>query len=147
MFDLADKRLVWIPVRWPGVIPGKKDGEPAQSTTHEIECQCELVDRDRLSEIFTPTPEQTKMSEAERFLCLVHDWRGVKMGKTSAPMTAENVALMLKVPMFADGFNKSYMAAWTGQLELREKNFNDSSADGAAGGEDENQTATGQRAG
>jgi hypothetical protein len=135
MFDLADKRLVWIPIKWPGVKPGANEGDVAQNTTHQIECQVELVDADRLKELFPKGENLGATSEKvfDAFKALVHDWRGVKIGTTSAPMTDENIRKILRVPMFASGFEGSYVDAWTGQLEEREKNSGDSSADGQAG--------------
>jgi hypothetical protein len=140
MFDLADKRLVWIPVKWPGV--KANDEGIAEPHTHQIECQVELVDQERLNEIFhrkdeaegEDEPEAREAAEIVKFRGLVHDWRGVKLGTQSAPMTDENIALILKVPMFATGFENSYIDAWTGQLEAREKNSNASSGAGALGG-------------
>lgn len=131
MFDLADKRLVWIPVRWKGV---KANGDGmAANTTHEIECQVELVDRERMDEIFGTAAKPSTLSELEKFKAVVHDWRKVKAGKVSAPMTDENITAMLRVPMFAAGFDHSYLDAWTGQIEEREKNSDDSSDAGQAG--------------
>lgn len=135
MFDLADKPLVWIPVKWPGVAG---DGENlASNVTHEIECQVELVDTQGLVLIMADydaelDPEAKAKEELARFRKLVHDWRKVKMGRTSAPMTDENILRMLRVPNFSAGFERSYIAAWSGRLEEREKNLSSSSSDGRA---------------
>lgn len=130
MFDLADARLVWIPIRWKGVKEG--EGGQAENCEHEIECQVELVNTERMKEIFTPTEDQEQLSEIEKFKALTRDWKGVKMQGQSAPMTDENIKLILTVPMFAAGFEKSYLDAWTGALETREKNSEGSPAPGRA---------------
>lgn len=129
MFDLADARLVWVPIRWKGVreVKGK-----AENCEHEIECQVELVDTERMKEIFTPSEDQAQLSEIEKFKALTRDWRGVKMKGQSAPMTDENIALILRMPMFTAGFERSYLDAWTGALETREKNSEGSPAPGRA---------------
>jgi hypothetical protein len=141
MFDLAEKRLVWIPVRWPGLKPGKGEG-PAEETTHEILCQVDLVDRDQLRGLFAfaDTDDKTKGSVVEvppadelaKFRALCTDWKGVKTGTKSAPMTDENILKMLEVPNFAAGFQTSYLTAWQGRLEEREKNSSSSSSGGRA---------------
>lgn len=130
MFDLADARLAWIPIRWRGV---KQNGDgTAENCEFEIECQVELVDTSRMREIFTPAEGEPELSEAEKFRALVRDWRKVGLKGSSAPMTDENIEAILKVPMFAAGFEKSYMDAWTGSLETREKNSDSSPAPGRA---------------
>lgn len=146
MFDLADKRLVWIPIKWPGVKPGEKDGDVAQNTVHEIECQVELVDAARLKELFPKGQNLDATSDKvfKAFKALVHDWRKVKIGTKSAPMTDEHIRAILRVPMFASGFEGSYVDAWTGQLEEREKNSEGSSDDGRAAGESEAAAAEAQ---
>lgn len=141
MFDLAEKRTVWIPVRWNGVRASEADAL-AENVTHEIECNVELLDKDRLRDVFYPErPDDDDPSEAEKldrdlekFLAVVSDWRKVANGGASAPFSPENARRLLGVPMFATGFEESYIAAWSGQLELREKNSEGSSATGAAGG-------------
>lgn len=135
MFDLAQKRLVWIPVSWPGVKPGADEGAVAENTTHVIECQVELVDAGELAKLFPKGErfEATSPKVFEAFKALVHNWRGVNLGTKSAPMTDEHIQAMLRVPMFAGGFESSYVDAWTGQIETREKNSGDSSDAGPAG--------------
>ena len=141
MFDLADKRMVWIPVRWPGVAAPDAEGV-AQNVEHEIECFVELLDKDRLKEVFYPErdedddPDEAEKLERDlgKFMAVVTDWRKVKSGGASAPFNKDNARKILKVPMFASGFEESYIAAWSGQLEIREKNSDGSSATGSAGG-------------
>lgn len=130
MFDLAAARLAWVPIRWPGVKEG--DEGVAENCEFEIECQVELVDTERLKEIFTPTEDQAQLSDLDKFKALVRDWRKVAMSGQSAPMTDENIALILRVPMFARGFEESYMDAWRGALETREKNSESSPEPGRA---------------
>jgi hypothetical protein len=145
MFDLAAARLVWILVKWPGIEQAEAD-KLAKPKTWEIECQVEIVPRDAdpdvpresrslsLDEIFgseakgiPPLP-----TDVEKFKALVRDWRRVKIGGSSAPMTDGNIAAMLRVPMFPKGFEESYLAAWIGQPEEREKNSEGSPVDGRA---------------
>ena len=128
MFDLAAKRLVWIPVNWKGV-QAKKPDELAEPVTHEIEVQVEIVDNDRLREILG---EQSTLNDIEKFSALVSDWRGVKAGQRSVSMTPENIEKILAVPMFSTGFETCYLAAWSGRIEARMGNSNASSSDGPA---------------
>src|SRR5690349_6069663 len=100
MFDLAARRLVWIPVSWPGVQPGEGE-ELASNTQHEIRCQVELLDKEAIKEVLGA---ESKLTELERFKRLVHDWRGVTNGGAAVPMTDENISVMLRVPRFSDGF-------------------------------------------
>lgn len=151
MFDLAAARLVWIPVRWKGARQGE-DGQ-AVNCVHEIECQVELVDTDRMKEIFgvgaDGAPEEgsetlqqapkPKLSEIEKFKALCRNWRGVASEGHAVDMTDENIQRILKIPMFPAGFERCYLDAWTGQMETREKNSEGSPtpgrADGASGAE------------
>ncbi len=136
MFDIAAKRLAWIPVRWPGVTTEGDD--IALNTEFEIECQVEIVSTDRLREIFGQPkgkgqPKREPMDEAAAFRALCLNWRGVEDNGVSVPMTDESVARMLTVPMFSVGFAQCYQDAWAGQLETRAKNSAASSADGLEG--------------
>jgi hypothetical protein len=126
-YDIAEKRLVWIPVRWPGVQAPDGNGALAENVTHEIECQVELVDEEEVKAVFGGD-----LSDLEKFKRVVHDWRGVRMDRTSAPMTDGNISRILAVPMFKKGLEVSYLEAWSGQLRTREKNSESSSDDGRA---------------
>lgn len=129
MFDLSEKRLVWIPLRWNGL---KANGDGlAENTEFEIEALVELVDHERLRELF-PADTGSELSDAEKFTALVSDWRGVRDGNNPVPFTEANVARLLLVPMFGSGFESSYIKAWTGQVEIREKNSPASSDGGRA---------------
>lgn len=134
MFDLSEKRLCWIPVTWPGLKPNGDDlAEPVEN---EIECLVELVDRDGLRAVF-PQGEDAEnaktLSEVEKFMALVHDWRKVRDGENPVPFNKKNVERILAVPMFGSGFETSYIKAWAGQLEYREKNSSASPAGGQTG--------------
>lgn len=138
MFDFADKPLVWIPVRWRGL---KANGDNvAESSEHEIEMLVEIVDRATLRELF-PTkgdesPEDVEVDLDDKELkilqAIAHDWRGVRDGNSPVPFNEENIRRMLKVPMFGNGFEKCYIDAWTGRVELREKNSASSPSGGRA---------------
>lgn len=137
MFDIADKALVWIPVRWPGL--KANEDELAEPVENEIDVLAEIVDRDKLRVIFPGgedpnegDPAAQREAEKEKFLALVHDWRKLKNGGSPLPFTPDNVDKLLAVPMFATGFERSYIAAWTGQVEYREKNSESSSSGGRA---------------
>lgn len=147
-FDLTEARLVWIEVKWKGM---RSEGEGlAAPVDYEIELYVELVDRDRLAELFIPdtlTDEEILelarqgtaamtgrllAKEQATFKALVHDWRKVLEGGKSVPMTPKRVARLLKVPNFGDAFHEDYMAAWKGQVKEREKNFGGSPENGRA---------------
>lgn len=127
-FDFAAKRLVWIKVNFPGSV-GKGDGV-AKPTTHSIEVKVELIDRDSFKAMYV-RPDDTdpvgqaafdNRTEIEKFKSVAEDWRGVKNGEVDAPFTDENIAAMLVVPNFGDGFNRAYLAAWQGQEAIRAGN-------------------------
>jgi hypothetical protein len=51
MFDLAEKRLVWIPIVWKGLV--QKDPKAlAEPVEFQIEVLTEIVGNERLQEIF-----------------------------------------------------------------------------------------------
>lgn len=136
MFDLSAPRLTWIPVRWKGV-QDDEDGR-GQSMEHEIECRVDLVDSDRMKEIFPAAADEEaedgpeELSNLEKFKALTKDWRGVVAGGKPVPFDDEAISKMLRLPNFAQGFEMSYLKAWMGQVEYREKNSSALSAGGAA---------------
>lgn len=114
----------------------------AKPIEFEIELLVELVDRERLRTMFPGsdvldelTDQERRDREVEGFLELVKDWR--KVADKGAPLRydEENAKKLLGVPMFAGGFESSYLAAWTGQAEIREGNSDASSDDGPADGQ------------
>lgn len=135
MFDLAQETLVWIPIRWPGL---KQDGEGlAVNTEHEIEVQAVLLEADEFRAMFYGTGEDDQPEEPDaelkRFKRMVKNWRKIKSGNASVVMTDDNIRRLLKQPNFGTGFDTSYVKAWAGRLEEREKNSVDSSTAGPEG--------------
>lgn len=128
MFDICDARLVWIEARWPGLVQ-KGDGL-AEPTEHKAEFQVELLDRDQLVNGLVDDEDGGEIASFRR---IVRDWRGITNRGEPVPMTDENIKLLLNFPAFVNGFNLSYVAAWGGQAETREKNSDGSLADGPAG--------------
>lgn len=135
MFDFADKALVWIPVRWDTLRPGEDPDDLAVVRENEIEVQVEIVDRDRLREIFPGGVIDDKDAEASAFKALAHNWRKIRDGDKPVIFNDENVARLLAVPMFAGGFERAYMDAWSGRVEYREKNSEGSPSNGRADAE------------
>lgn len=143
MFDLADRPLVWIPVKWTVLRPGEGDHKDAIETEVSIKIEVELKDRDDVAEISVklfgldvedddkPQPsiaDQLKDAKKGRdkevalFLEIVRDWQGVKKDGVEQPFSAENVRLMLGIPGFWGAFQSAYMSACVGKLETRKGN-------------------------
>lgn len=141
MFDLADKRLAWIKVRFPGF---RSNGDaPGEVVEHEIELQVDLVDRDEFGRLFlrpdeAEKPEEAKaydaLTELDRFKSVVSNWRGVAMNGASVSFTDDHIKRLLNVPNFGDGFNTAYLLAWQGKADTRTGNSNGSLANGQASG-------------
>jgi hypothetical protein len=53
MFDLADRPLVWIPVKWSVLRPGARPKAVAIESEVSIEVEVEILDRDELVELFS----------------------------------------------------------------------------------------------
>lgn len=123
MFDLTDAARLWIPVKWPGLVPGPDDGL-AVEVEHEIEVEVEIVDREEFLALFPPIPEKplTADDELKIFQRLVSDWRKFKIKGKPAKFDETNIRLLCKQPMFPTGFELAYMKAWQGKGEAREKN-------------------------
>jgi hypothetical protein len=137
MFDLAEKRLVWIPVTWRGLKQTSPDAL-AEPTEFSIEVLAELLDRERMQEVFGGDEESAvdeaererirkgqQMTGFERFKVIVQDWRNIKQ-----PFEDENIRKLLALPNFGAGFDMSYLKAWSGQIELATKNFESSRGSG-----------------
>jgi hypothetical protein len=141
MFDLADRPLVWIPVKWTVLRPGEGDKEEAVETEVSIKIEVELKDRDDIAELsvkmFGLDPEEKpeasiadqlkdakkgREKEVELFMQLVTNWKGVKKSGVDVDFNAENVRAMLGVPGFWGAFQSAYMSACVGKRETRKGN-------------------------
>lgn len=133
MFDLLDRPLHWIPVKWPALVPAKKDSELSVAGEVEIELRVEIVDVDEAKKLF---PELFGVKDAEGpddfdiFKKVVREWRKIKSNGRAVPMTDDNIRLLLKTPCFASAFGRSYVAALAGQKEVRSGNSNASPSGG-----------------
>jgi hypothetical protein len=149
MFDLAEKRLAWIPVKWPGFASAGDDvGRPVE---HEVELRVELPDLDRFATLFmdpvaedgTKLPNRTdadfdewkagKVDDDRRADELVVDWRKVMNAGTPVPFTPEAMRKLLRVPNFSRSFFESYAAAYAGREKLRAGNSEGSLETGPSG--------------
>jgi hypothetical protein len=147
MFDIAEKRLAWIPVTWKGV--QSKGEEPAEQVEHSVEVQAEIVDKETLRKYFPGEDgeeSEVPTTEVERFKRLVHGWRGIVNQGRALEFTDANIARLVAVPMFGQAFEIAYIKAWAGQSEIREKNSEGSSATGPAGGQGKPSKARSNRA-
>ncbi len=135
MFDLTDRPLHWIPVKWPGLAQDADESLTSQPVEHEIELRVELLDKEEAKDFFPavfdladrPIPE-----EADVFKRVVKAWRKVASAGRPVPMTDENIAVLLRVPMFGAAFTGAYISALGGQVEVREKNLKGSPSSGRA---------------
>jgi hypothetical protein len=134
MFDLTDAARLWIPVKWPGLMPGP-DESVAVEVEHEIEIEVEIVDREELLRLFPLRPERANTPDEEVviFKRLCSSWRKFKIAGQTAEFSDENIKKLCSVPMFATGFELAYMAAWQGRGAAREKNSESSPSIGRAG--------------
>lgn len=143
MFDLAEKRLAWIPIKWNGLRPGP-DGV-AEPCDFEIQVLAEILDADDLLATFgTPSDDHDekqkalveqaqKLTNLERFKRVVSDWRNIIIHGKPAEFTDENIEKLLAKAMFGVGFDTSYLKAWSGHPELALKNSEGSSSSGQPG--------------
>lgn len=135
MFDLTDRPLHWITVKWPGLAQDE-GGESLLSspTEHEIELRVELVDRDVAKDLFPnvfdedrPQPEEVTV-----FKRTVKDWRKIVSGGRPVKFTEANIKRLLEVPMFGAAYVAAYIQALGGRVEIREKNSQGSPSNGRA---------------
>lgn len=141
MFDLTDRPLVWVPVKWPVLRPSEKEGETAVEHEVSIEIEVEIKDRDELVELTSEmfgldsskekeleglSPEQiverSRALEVTQFMTLVRDWRKFKAAGKPVEFTAENVRKLLSVPGFLTAFQTAYFNACAGKVETRKGN-------------------------
>lgn len=137
MFDLADRPLVFIPVKWTVLKPGEGEDALAVETEAVVEVEVEIKDRDELLALFEDTfgeddtvegaevgGERLKGRELEvkRFLAIVRRWRKVVSGRKALELNEENARKLLSVPGFASAFETSYLAACAGKADIRKGN-------------------------
>lgn len=141
MFDLAERPLVWIPVKWGMLKPSEETDKTAVEHEVSIEIEVEVKDRDELialtGEMFglsgSDKPDDSKKTQAEiiaearnkeieQFLALVNNWRKFNDGGKPVKFDAENVKRLLAVPGFLTGFQTAYLNACAGKSETREGN-------------------------
>lgn len=143
VFDLLDRPLMWIPVRWPGLKPGP-DGGVAVPTEHEIEVEVELLDdKEEFTKVFgLDDPAQRKEGETDptdfdAFKRVVKNWRKLTANKIPVEFTDENIRRVLRLPNFATSLQVAYLNALAGRVETREGNSESSPANGRAGDSDQ----------
>jgi len=137
-FDLLDKPLIYIPVKWPGL--KADDNGDAVAVEHTVDVQIELLDVDLLNEWLAASDKiaadadtaARRIHDRETFKTVAKNWRGVSSNGKNVPFTDDNIDRMLQVPNFASGFGVAYRNAWSGQAELREGNSAGSPANGPA---------------
>lgn len=135
MFDLTDRPLHWIVVKWPGLSQDDTDDRlTSQPVEHAIELRVEIVDRAEAKDLFPavfdiglPQPEEIVV-----FKRVVKDWRKVVSKGVPVKMTEANIRKLLEVPMFGASFTAAYISALGGRVEIREKNSGGSPSNGQA---------------
>jgi len=129
MFDLLDRPLLWISVKWPGLKPGGADGTGlAEAVENEIEVRVELKEADELETIFADGRDGCDVLRE-----VVSDWRRIKSGGQPLPFTPENAKLLMqRQPAFFTAFHVAYLGAIMGRVETREGNSDALPADGQA---------------
>ena len=137
-FDLLEKPLIYIPVKWPGL--KADDNGDAVAVEHTVDVQIELLDVDPLNDWIAAGGALADDADAaaradharSTFKAVAKEWRGVVANGKSLPFTDGNIDKLLQVPGFADAFGNAYLKAWSGKAELREGNSAGSPANGPA---------------
>jgi hypothetical protein len=143
MFDLSDRPLVWIPIKWTAL--KRPDDDPAGlaiEAEFTFDCEVEVLDRDELVKLFgddlglereagearagdqagdNPPPTKREL-EVARFLKVVKAWRKVKDGGRDLELNAENVGRVLARPAVVSAFETAYLAACAGKADIRRGN-------------------------
>lgn len=135
-FDLLDRPLVFIPVKWAGI--GKTDDGGAIRVDHVVDIQVELLDRDEFSDwIIEANKDVEREDRAAHELATIKKvakgWRKIKAGGRDVAWNDENLAKLLLWPGFVTAFGEAYMTAWRGELETRTGNSDGSPGIGLAG--------------
>jgi hypothetical protein len=164
LFDLLDKPLHWISVKWPALLAPEDDSNLSQPGEHEVELRVELVDREeaiwRLPALFgeddkprgkppeicasKDNPEEWGPSPTsfDTFKRVVHSWRKISAKGRKVEMTDDNIRLLLSAPMFEAAFAIAYVSALGGRTQVREGN----SGGSASGGREEPEKSATERA-
>lgn len=137
MFDLSDRPLVWLPIKWTVVRPGEGEDALAVEVEAAVEVEVELKTRDELLAMFEEkfSDEEGVESaevggerlkgrelEAKRFETVVKRWRKVVDGGKPLELNKDNIRRMLGVPGFASAFETAYLAACAGKVDIRRGN-------------------------
>lgn len=135
-FDLLDRPLVFVPVRWKGV--ASDDGGDAVVVDHRVDIQVEILDKDELADWLkltaeTVAPEKATDHALAVFKRVAKGWRKIKAGGRVPAFNDENIGRLLKWPGFDSAFGAAYWQAWNGRVEAREGNSEGSLAPGQAG--------------
>jgi len=140
MFDLLDRPLFYLPVKWPGVVPGDDGG--ATLTEHMVEIQVELLDREEFNawmiegskDVEDMTAEERQAHELTTIKGVAKGWRKIKANGRNPDFSDENIAKLLGFPGFVSAFGEAYMNAWNAKIEIRSGNSEGSPANGQADG-------------
>lgn len=150
MFDLSDRPLVWIPVKWAALKPGTGTKKLATEGEHLIEVEVELLERDDVVKVFNDYMSDELVALAERnsdeaetrgdeiaaklegltgrtlevnrFLSLVRSWRKVVDQGQAVELNEKNVRKLMQSPGFATAFEAAYLAGIAGKLKTRSGN-------------------------
>lgn len=137
-FDLLDRPLVYVPIKWPGV--GQSDDGAAVAVEHMVEVQVELLDRDEFADWIVDANRDIEdkadrsAHELATFKRVAKGWRKVRMSNRAAPFDDGNIATLLRFPGFVTAFGTTYMDTWRGEVAIREGNSEGSPATGPEGG-------------
>lgn len=134
MFDLLEKPLVWISVKFPGLAQEAEGEGTATLVEHRIELCVEIVPRDEFRALFLNNLEAKgePAAEIDVFKRVVSGWRKIVADRKPVPFTDDNIVRLLNVPGFATAFGTAYLQAWQGQVETREGNSDSLPAGGQA---------------
>lgn len=135
MFDLSDRPLVWIPVKWSVLRPGEGEDALAVEAEAKVELEIEILDREELVKLFAeevgaegeePEVDGEKLKgrdlELARFMKVVRDWRKVADRGEALQFNSENARRMLGIPGFTAAFETAFLAACVGKVEIRKGN-------------------------
>jgi hypothetical protein len=135
MYVVTKIRSAWCAIEWSSL---DESGEPVTNT---IRMKVELVDLDRFDEfvrvaLHGGAPGGGVSHPVDFVRSVSTDWKEI-VGEDGKPFafTPKNLNIMIQAPGFLLGWVMSYIKAWNGQAEVREKNSEASPAAGPAGAE------------
>jgi hypothetical protein len=136
MFDLSDKRDIWLPVAWNVLVSdGNSDAKPIE---FNIRLRANLIDVPDWIVEFEPVREDPTSKNgfdavSRLFHLTVSDWTGINDKGAPVAFSTENATRLLAKPGFSVAFFRAYNLAVSGIVETRSGNSDAAPASGPQG--------------